>query len=122
MSGHLVIPFPLQPGNVKTIVMHPVVHVIVLPAPAPKHIGVPVDQPNMLGCHGSDASKYCGVWQFVVKGGHPGGHVLGLGRAVVQVCIIHWEEVDALVLLNVGFAEALKDFNFTCAKPQQSQR
>ena len=73
--GHLIISVLPQPIDAKAIIMNPVVHVVILPAPAPEHVGEPVDELKMLPSQGSDPPKYCGVGHFVVKGGHPCRHV-----------------------------------------------
>ena len=79
------------------MVADPVVHVVVLPTPAPEHVREPVDLLEMLPRQSGDPPKYCGVGQFVGEGGHPGGHVEGHpGRAVVQVGLVHGEEVDVV--------------------------
>ena len=97
MSCHLVISLLIQPGNGKTMVVPPVEHVVVLPAPAPELVGEPVDQLKMLPGQGSDPPKYCGVGHFVVEGGDPGRHVQGqLGVALVRVCLVHGNEVDVM--------------------------
>ena len=95
--GHLIISVLSQPIDAKAIIMNPVVHVVILPAQTPEHVGEPVDELKMLPSQGSDPPKYCGVGHFVVEGGHPSRHVEGqLGWAVVQVCLIHGKEVDVV--------------------------
>ena len=97
MAGHPIISILHQPGNAKAMIMNPVVHVVILPAPAPEHVGEPVDELKMLPSQGSDPPKYCGVGHFVVEGRDPSRHVEGqLGWAVVQVCLIHGKEVDVV--------------------------
>ena len=95
--GHLIISVLPQTIDAKAIIMNPVVHVVILPAQTPEHVGEPVDELKMLPSQGSNPPKYCGVGHFVVEGGHPSRHVEGqLGWAVVQVCLIHGKEVDVV--------------------------
>ena len=97
MLGHLVEAVILQPCNLKAIVTHSVVHIVVLGAPAPEHVREAVDQLHLLPGHGGHPSEDGGVGHLVVEGGHLRGHVEGkLGGAVVHVGLVHWEEVDVM--------------------------
>ena len=97
MFGHLVEPILLQPFNSETSILHSVVHVVILPSPAPERVGEAVDQLEVLPGHGSDPTEDLVVGHRVVEGGHLGGHVQGeLGGAVVQVGLVHREEVDVV--------------------------
>jgi len=88
--------FRLVSGYFELMVEDTSVHVVVLPAPAPELVRVPVQPPEVVDGEGGDTAEKVLVGQLVIELVHGHGHVTRLGRARVQVPVVLWKQVDVV--------------------------
>lgn len=93
------------PRNVKVVVLYPVVHIVVLPAPAPERIREPVQRFELLPCQRGDSAENRRIRQFVLEHVDANGHVPGLFRARVKVPVVLRQEIDVVKDEAVEVAE-----------------
>ena len=80
-------------SHLQSVVCNPLRHVVILPSPAPKLIGKPVEFSKLLDANSSNSPEDGLVGKLVLELVNRHGHVPGLGRAGVEITVILREKI-----------------------------